>query len=107
MRNLWMRGAVPWFAALALLGSLVAPALAQSKPTDANMAQLDIGDGIVRFDVRNRSLTDVIDLIRNKTKVNIVLSKEAAVATVTLKVDLHWLMALELAAERRSAFSSA
>ncbi len=100
MDNPRTRGATLWFAALALLGSLVAPALAQSKPTDANMAQLDIGDGIVRFDVRNRALTDVVDLIRNKTKVNIVLSKEAAAATVTLKVDLHWLMALELAAEK-------
>jgi type IV pilus assembly protein PilQ len=65
------------------------------------MAQLDIGDGKVSFDVRGRTLTEVVERIRDKTKVNIILSKEAGEATVTLKVqDLYWLTALEEVAEK-------
>jgi type IV pilus assembly protein PilQ len=77
-------------------------AFAQSEPTDANMAQLDIGDGKVSFvDVRGRALADVVERIRDKTRVNIVLTKEAAEAPVTIKLqDLHWLLALELVAEK-------
>ncbi len=88
-------------AALALLAAFAAPAAAQSRPTDANMAQLDIGDGRVSFDLRARTLADVVEFIRTKTKVNIILSNEASTATVTIKVTgLHWLTALELVAEK-------
>ena len=88
-------------ATLALLAALVGPAMAQSKPTEANMAQLDIGDGKVSFDLRARTLSDVVEFIRTKTKVNIILSNEAASATVTIKVsNLHWLTALNLCAEK-------
>ena len=62
--------------ALALLAALAAPAAAQSKPTEANMAQLDIGDGRVSFDLRARTLSDVVEFIRGKTKVNIILSND-------------------------------
>jgi type IV pilus assembly protein PilQ len=92
---------VPILATLALLAALAGPAMAQSAPTDMNMAQLDIGDGKVSFDLRARTLSDVVEFIRTKTKVNIILSKEAADATVTIKVnDLHWLTALELVGEK-------
>jgi type IV pilus assembly protein PilQ len=65
------------------------------------MAQLDIGDGKVTFDVRGRTLSEVVERIRDKTKVNIILAKEAGEATVTLKVqDLYWMTALEEVAEK-------
>ncbi|MHC4341083.1 MAG: secretin N-terminal domain-containing protein [Planctomycetota bacterium] len=101
MLHFWKRGGVPILATLALLAALAGPAMAQSAPTDMNMAQLDIGDGKVSFDLRARTLSDVVEFIRTKTKVNIILSKEAADATVTIKVnDLHWLTALELVGEK-------
>jgi len=87
--------------AAALLAVSAAPVWAQSQPNEANMAQLDIGDGKVSFDVRSRTLAEVVERIRDKTKVNIILSKEAAEATVTLKVqELYWLTALEEVAEK-------
>ena len=96
MRSIRKRGQVPWLVAAALLAVFSAPARGQSQPNEANMAQLDIGDGKVSFDVRGRTLTEVIERISDKTKVNIILSKEAGEATVTLKVqDLYWLTALE------------
>jgi len=89
-----------WFA-VALLVGLATPAFGQGKPTEANMAQLDIGDGRVRFDVRGRALRDVVDLIRNKTRVDIVVDKDAEEVPITLKVtNQHWLTALELVSER-------
>jgi len=101
MRSIRKRGQVPWLVAAALLAVCAAPVRAQSQPNEANMAQLDIGDGKVSFDVRGRTLTEVVDRIRDKTKVNIILSKEAGDATVTLKVqDLYWLTALEEVAEK-------
>ena len=45
-------GKRPWWIAAALLVAMSTPVLAQGKPTEANMAQLDISDGRVRFDVR-------------------------------------------------------
>jgi type IV pilus assembly protein PilQ len=95
------RGAVPWLVAAAVLAVFAGPVQAQGQPTEANMAQLDIGDGKVSFDVRGRTLAEVVERIRDKTKVNIILSKEAAAATVTLKIqELHWLTALEEVAEK-------
>ncbi|MEM9176698.1 MAG: secretin N-terminal domain-containing protein [Myxococcota bacterium] len=89
-----------WLA-VALLVASTAPVYAQGKPTEANMAQLDIGDGRVRFDVRGRALRDVVDLIRNKTRVDIVVDKDAEEVPITLKVtNQPWLVALELVAER-------
>lgn len=101
MRSMRKRGRVPWLVAAALLAVSAAPTWAQSQPNEANMAQLDIGDGKVSFDVRGRTLTEVVERIRDKTKVNIILSKEAGEATVTLKVqDLYWMTALEEVAEK-------
>ncbi|MHC4952691.1 MAG: type II secretion system protein GspD [Planctomycetota bacterium] len=95
------RGTAPWWIAAALLVALASPVMAQGKPTEANMAQLDIGDGRVRFDVRGRALQDVVDLIRNKTHVDIVIDKDAEEVPITLKVtNQHWLTALELVSER-------
>src|SRR5512134_3473700 len=100
MRTIGKRGGAPWRVAVAMF-ALAVPALAQSQPSEDNMAQLDIGDGKVSFDVRGRTLTEVVERIRDKTKVNIILSKEAGDATVTLKVqDLYWLTALEEVAEK-------
>jgi type IV pilus assembly protein PilQ len=93
-------GWIRWLAA-ALIATVASPAWSQSQPTEANMAQLNIGDGKVSFDVRGRTLNEVVERIRDKTKVNIILSKEAAVATVTIKIqDLPWLVALEEVAEK-------
>ncbi len=92
-----------WVAVLGLaLLLLQGTARADSEPKDTNMAQLDIGDGKVSFiDVRARALADVVERIREKTKVNIILTKEAQEAPVTIKIqDLHWLQALELVAEK-------
>jgi type IV pilus assembly protein PilQ len=100
MTTLKKRGGAPWLI-VALLAALAAPVWGQSQPTEANMAQLDIGDGKVTFDVRGRTLAEVVERIRDKTKVNIFLSKEAAAATVTIKIqDLHWLDALQEVAEK-------
>jgi type IV pilus assembly protein PilQ len=91
----------PWCIALIAVLGLGGSAIAQSSPTDANMAQLDIGDGNVTFDVRGRTLGEVADRIRDKTRVNLILTKDAAEVPVTIKIqDLHWLLALELVAER-------
>jgi len=91
----------PWWLAALVVVATAGSAFAQSKPSDANMATLDIGDGRVGFDVRARSLAEVVDRIRDKTKVDIILTKEAAAATVTLKIqNQHWLTALELVAEK-------
>jgi len=96
-----MRDMVPWLVAVALLAVFSGPVWAQGQPTESNMAQLDIGDGNVSFDVRGRTLAEVVDRIRDKTKVNIILTKEASSATVTLKIqDLHWLVALQEVAEK-------
>ena len=97
-----LRGGLPWLIKMAaLLAVLCGPVLAQSAPTEANMAQLDIGDGKVSFDVRGRTFAEVVERIQDKTKVNIILSKEAAVATVTIKIqDIYWLSALEEVAEK-------
>ena len=100
MTTLKKRGGAPWLI-VALLAALAAPVWGQSQPTEANMAQLDIGDGRVTFDVRGRTLAEVVERIRDKTKVNIFLSKEAAAATVTIKIqELHWLNALQEVAEK-------
>lgn len=100
MTTLKKRGGAPWLI-VALLAALAAPVWGQSQPTEANMAQLDIGDGKVTFDVRGRTLAEVVERIRDKTKVNIFLSKEAAAATVTIKIqELHWLDALQEVAEK-------
>jgi len=101
MWNRRKRAVGAWMVALVLL-SFGGTAFAQSQPTDANMAQMDIGDGKVPFiDVRGRALADVVERIRDKTRVNIILAKEAQDAPVTIKIqDLHWLLALELVAEK-------
>ena len=101
MKTNRMLGKRPWWIAAALLVATSAPVLAQGNPTEANMAQLDISDGRVRFDVRGRALRDVVDLIRNKTHVDIVIDKDAEEVPITLKVtNQHWLTALDLVAER-------
>ena len=101
MKTLGKPGAVRVLIAAALLVGMAAPVMAQGKPTEANMAQLDIGDGRIRFDVRGRALRDVVDLIRNKTHVDIVIDKDAEEVPITLKVtNQQWLTALELVAER-------
>ena len=68
MQSIRRRGTVPWLVAAALLAVVAAPVWAQSQPTEANMAQLDIGDGNVSFDVRGRTLAEVVERIRDKTK---------------------------------------
>ncbi|MHC5053073.1 MAG: hypothetical protein ACYTGK_21015, partial [Planctomycetota bacterium] len=101
MQFMRMRDTAPWLVAAALLAVFAGPVWAQGQPNESNMAQLDIGDGNVSFDVRGRTLAEVVDRIRDKTKVNIILTKEAATATVTLKIqDLHWLVALQEVAEK-------
>jgi len=97
-----MGGIAAFWLGLSLLTLLSGPVLAQGEPTTDNMAQLDIGDGKVRFDVRGRRFEEVIDLIQQKTKVNIFATEEAQEALVTLNLpgEMHWLAALSLAAER-------
>jgi type IV pilus assembly protein PilQ len=94
---------VGWLGLLALILPLwsATPVFAQGEPTDANMAQMDIGDGRVTFDVRGRTLGEVVDRIQDKTRVNIILTKEATEAPITIRIQgLHWLTALELCAEK-------
>jgi len=94
-------GTVGHWLAVALLAGLPTAAFAQGQPTEANMAQIDVGAGRVKFDVRGRALRDVVDLIRDKTRVDIVVGKEAEEVPITLRVtDQHWLVALELVSER-------
>ncbi len=97
-----LRGGLPWLIKMtALAVVLCGPVWAQSQPTEANMAQLDIGNGKVSFDIRGRTFAEVVERIQDKTKVNIILSKEAAAATVTIKIqNIHWLSALEEVAEK-------
>lgn len=101
MKTLNKLGTVGQWLAVALLAGLPTAAFAQGKPTEANMAQVDVGDGRVKFDVRGRALRDVVDLIRNKTRVDVVVDKDAEDVPITLRVtNQHWLVALELVSER-------
>ena len=56
------KGGGIFLTVLALLALFAGPVMAQGQPSDANMAQLDIGDGMVRFDVRGRPLADGVHL---------------------------------------------
>jgi len=102
MCNVGKGGGRSFWLVITLLALLAGPVMAQGQPSDANMAQLDIGDGMVRFDVRGRPLADVVQLIQSKTKVTIYVSKEAEASLVTLKLGgpLHWMTSLELVAEK-------
>lgn len=56
--------------------------------------------GTLTLDVKDRPLKDVVDYIRDKTRVNIIVSPDAEAEKVTINVkDLHWLKTLELVAE--------
>jgi type II secretory pathway component GspD/PulD (secretin) len=63
---------------------------------------LDVGDGRVTFDVVDAPFADVVkERIQPATRVNIVVSADAAAQRVTFRiVELHWVQALDALAEQ-------
>jgi type II secretory pathway component GspD/PulD (secretin) len=91
------------FLALSLgIGSGVATA---GEADPETYRALDIGDGLVTLDVQDALFGDVVrERIQPRTRVNIVVSPEAAEQKVTLRVvDLHWVQALDAMAEKVGA----
>ncbi len=68
-------------------------------------AQYDIGGGLVTLDVQEAPLGQVVEQrLQPRTRVNIIVSPEAQDQLVTLKVvDMHWIQALDIMAERVGA----
>src|SRR5262245_31843000 len=84
--------------AFALAGT---PAIAEDVDPDTFRA-LDVGDGLVTLDVQDALFGKVVEeRIQPRTRVNIVISPEAAEQKVTLRVvDLHWVQALDALTEQ-------
>jgi type IV pilus assembly protein PilQ len=81
--------------AAVVLGTLVVPGLPAAAQADP------AGGGSVTLDVKDRPLKDVVEFIRGKTAVNIVVAPDAEAQKVTINIrDLPWEKALELIAER-------
>jgi len=79
--------------------ALTVPAHAQTAPKRERLIAEDGGE--ITLDVKDRPLKDVVDYIRDKTDVNIIVDDEAAPVKVTINVsNLHWLRTLELVAEK-------
>lgn len=97
VRGYARRASVVAFA-LVLLGR--GAALAGSDPS--SFREFDIGDGRVTFDVTEAPFGQVVaEKIQPKTKVNLVVSPQAAAEKVTLRVvDLYWVDALDTMTER-------
>ena len=84
---------------------LAAPARFASAQTEAVPAQRDVGDPravIKDLDLRDRPLKDVVEYLREKSGMNIILDDGIGDAPVTLRNlrDVHWRTVLELAAEK-------
>ncbi|MCU0726299.1 MAG: hypothetical protein MUE73_10985 [Planctomycetes bacterium] len=81
--------------AAAILGTFTVP----GRPV---AAQADPAGGAnVTLDVKDRPLKDVVEFIRGKTAVNIIVSPDAEPQKVTINIrDLPWEKALELIAEK-------
>lgn len=94
------------FRALGTAGLMLLVVLALSLPVFAQTAPkkerlIPEEGGEITLDVKDRPLKDVVDYIRDKTNVNIIVAEEAAPEKVTINVtNLHWLRALELVAEK-------
>ena len=91
-------------AALAALLCMAGPLAAQDAAPVGEAAAATGGptSGTCTFDVRDRSIKDVIEIyIRKASNTNIVVASEAEKETVTLKVEkMAWRDALELIARR-------
>ncbi|MHC4470557.1 MAG: secretin N-terminal domain-containing protein [Planctomycetota bacterium] len=84
---------------LALVMALGVPAAAQQAPTKDQLIPEE--GGTITLDVKERPLKDVVDYIRDKTNVNLIVSQEAEAELVSITIkDLHWLQALELVADK-------
>ena len=88
------------FAGLAF-GSV--PSASAADPADPDsFRSLDVGRGVVTMDVQDRPFGQVVtEVIQPQTRVNIVVSPDAAEQTVSMRVvDLHWVQALDALTER-------
>jgi type IV pilus assembly protein PilQ len=94
-----VRRAALAFFGLAVICALAGPATGQQSPRWEQYFEEE--GGTITLDVRDRSLLDVVNFIRDKTSVNIIVSAEAEQTKVTLSVrDLHWFAVLKLASEK-------
>lgn len=83
---------------LLVVAGFAVPASAQTAPKKEQLLPEEGGN--ITLDVKDRPLKDVVDYIRDKTNVNIIVSPDAEAEKVTINIkDLHWLTALELVAE--------
>jgi len=84
---------------LLVVFALAVPTHAQTAPKKERLIAEEGGQ--ITLDVKDRPLKDVVDYIRDKTDVNIIVDDEAAPEKVTINVtNLHWLRTLELVAEK-------
>ena len=99
--------AVRWAATVVLAVASVtffSPGLVQaSDPADPDsFRSLDVGQGLVTLDVQDAPFGQVVaEVIQPQTRVNLIVSPQAAEQIVSLKVvDLHWVQALDALTER-------
>lgn len=84
---------------LAVVLGVAVPAVGQTAPGDEDYFPSE--GAKITLDVKDRPLKDVVDYIRDKTDVNIIVAAEAEAEPVTISVkNLHWLKALELIADK-------
>jgi type II secretory pathway component GspD/PulD (secretin) len=85
--------------AAVVIGALVAPGTPVAAQSDPSAGGAAAGSNIT-LDVKDRPLKDVVEFVRGKTAVNIIVSPDAEQQKVTINIrDLPWEKALELIAE--------
>ncbi len=97
-RRTGIRALLTGVVGLAMLLAWGAPALAQGTPEPG--AERPGAGAQITLDVKDRPLKDVVEYIRSKTVVNIIVAQDAEQEKVTINIrDLPWEKALELVAD--------
>jgi type II secretory pathway component GspD/PulD (secretin) len=98
MTRTWIGAAL----AASLVLSFALPAAAGDDSDPETYRQFNVGTGKVTLDVQDAPLGQVVEeRLQPRTRVNIIVSPDAAEQRVTLRVvDLHWSQALDAMVER-------